>query len=37
VRVASRVGDGDQFDAIQIAQHPGVVASHGPNTEKSGP
>src|SRR5690606_18617868 len=35
-RVTTRVRDGDEVDAVQLAKHPGVVAAHGAEADEAG-
>src|SRR6185312_8196413 len=37
VRVAVGVGDGDQFHAVGLAEHAGVVPAHHAQPDQSGP
>lgn len=35
VRIATRIGDGDEVDAFELAEHTGVVAAHHPYAKES--
>ena len=36
VRVAPGIGDRDEFDAVELAEHPGVVPAHHADAEQAG-